>query len=923
MKRVLSLTLLLVAVATAGFAQTAASLSGRVVDAATNLALGGVRVRVQDTARETYTSSTGAYSLTGLEPGSYTVVFSYVGYDDVEEAANVTPGSTTRLDATFAEDAIRLDAFVIEGAMVGTARAINQQRGADTLRNIVASDEIGGFPDQNAAEALQRIPGLSLYRDQGEGRYIVVRGINYALNSVMLDGLKLASPEEGDRGIALDVIPVDALDSVEVTKVSTPDMDGEGVGGVINIKTKSPFDHNGLAASFNGQSIYSALTDQFGYKFNGAVSTVTADGKFGVLVAPTWQVRKFGSYNYENDGWSEEESPTDGNDYYQLEAVNFRDYVIERERYGFSSAIEGRPSDTTSWYLRGAYNRFKDTEQRHRTVIDFTEGDLVSLDATSATFEDVRRYRRDVRDRVKDQDVQAISAGFETRVGSWLVDGKIGFSRGHEENPNETSYRFRHDTRDGEFSYSFTNPYDIRIVQTGGMSIADPASYNFQRAEVSNDSGDEDEFDALLNARFDFDTPNPTFVKFGGAIRTKEKSKEVEYYEYEGGPATFTFANLTGEVSDYPYGFPVPRLDVPTVRDAFWPNLSAFEGERGFEDSELDDWVSNEDVLAGYVMASTRIGRTTIIGGVRVERTEFDTTGKRVDLANEVVLGSEQFSHTYTNWLPGLQVRHDLSDNVVLRAAFSSSLARPSFGDSAARIAINDDDEEVFQGNPALEALESTNWDASVEYYLPSLGVVSAGVFYKDIKNFSYEIAIDGGYAPLPTYELTTFRNGSKGEIRGLELAYQQQLTMLPAPLNGLGLMANLTLADSEAIYPTRPGEKLDFIGNSNEVANLALTYERGGFFTRLALNHRSERLREDEAFGGDIYEDVWVDATNQLDLVARYRIGERWEVFADWTNITNEPFRVFFKSPNGGPDRLGQFEEYDWTVNFGFRWKL
>ena len=921
MKRIFCLILLALGSAAALSAQTSGFLSGRVTDANTGLALEGVRVSVAGSTASTFTGSDGRYTLGNVEPGAQSVRFSYVGYDDMEQAVAIDGSGPTRLDAAF--EVLEMEAMVIQGAVVGTARAINAQRAADTLTNIVAADAIGSFPDQNAAEALQRIPGLSLYRDQGEGRFIVMRGINYTLNNVQLDGVKLASPEAGDRGIALDIIPADALDSVEVTKVPTPDMDGEGVGGTINIKTKSPFDHDGLHATFKAQGTYSALTDQMGSKFSGSVSTVTGDGTIGLLVAPTWQVRKFGSYNYENDGWSEETSETDGNDYYMLEAVNYRDYVIERSRYGVTAAIAGKPSELLHWYLRGNYNRFKDTEQRHRTVIDFTEGTQTALDATSAEFDRLRRFRRDVRDRVKDQDLQALTAGFELRSGDWNLDAQVGYSKGHEENPNETQYRFRRNTRDGVFRYEFSNAYDIAITQVGGASIEDPASYALQRVEVGNDSGDETEFDLLANARYDFSGENPSYVKFGGALRSKEKSLEVELIEYSDGPADFTFANLAGEVGDYPYGFSVPRIDVVAARAAFWPNLSSFDGERIFEDSELDDWVSNEDVLAGYVMGGTTIGRTSYTAGVRVERTKFDTTGNRVDLANEVVLGTETFSRSYTNWLPGFYVRHELSDNLVLRASFSNSLSRPSFGDSASRLAINDDDEEVFLGNPSLEALESTNWDASVEYYLPSLGILSASAFYKDIENFSYEIAIDGGYAPLPTYELTTFQDGAKGKIRGVELAYQQQLRMLPAPFDGLGLMANVTLADSEGLYPTRPGEKLDFIGNSDTVGNLALTYERKGFFARLALNYRSERLREDEAFGGDIYEDTWVDSSTQLDFTTRYRFSDNWEVFGEWANITNEPFKVFFKTPNGGVERLGQFEEYDFTVNFGLRWSL
>ena len=146
---------------------------------------------------------------------------------------------------------------------------------------------------------------------------------------------------------------------------------------------------------------------------------------------------------------------------------------------------------------------------------------------------------------------------------------------------------------------------------------------------------------------------------------------------------------------------------------------------------------------------------------------------------------------------------------------------------------------------------------------------------------------------------------------------------MLPEPFKGLGFLLNLTLSDSEANYPTRPGEKLDFIGNSNQVANIALTYELGGFFARLAMNYRSERLREDEVFGGDKYEDVWVDAQTQLDLSMRYKVNDTWEIFGEWVNITNEPFKVFFKSPDGQSDRLGQFEEYDWSANFGIRLRM
>lgn len=903
------------------FPQTGSALIGRVTDAATQLPLGGARVAVTGTGLETFTTSGGDYALIGVPAGTQTLEISYVGYGERTETVQVGAG-TTRADVAFNSGAVQMEKFVINGAAVGTARAINEQRSAEGLRNIVASDEIGNFPDQNAAEALQRIPGIALYRDQGEGRYVVVRGVNYALNSVTLNGEKLASPEEGDRGIALDVIPADALAAVEVSKVATPDMDGEGLGGQVNIRTKSPFEQSGQHASLNVEGLYSALTGEMGSKVNGSVSTVSADGKFGLLVAPTWQTRKFGSYNFEEDGYSLATSPTDGQQYYVLEAINFRDYQIERKRYGASAALEAKPSDLTNLYLRTTYNRFTDQEYRNRSVFDFTEGTLIAADANSATFNQMRRWRRDVRLRKKDQELFAISAGGETRFGDWVADGSLAWSQGHEENPGESALRFRHNTRDGSFRYTFDGPYSVKLEQLAGGAMADPATYAFQRIDYSDDSGDDDQFDASVNLRRELALSNPTYVKFGALYRAKTKNKEVEAYELDSAPADFTYANLSGGLSDYPY-LAVPRIDGDKASQAFFGNFSAFSGDRIFEDSELEDWESNEDVFAAYAMTSTRIGQTTLIVGLRAERTKFDTTGNRLDLANEVVLGRDTVSRSYTSWLPGLHLRHDFNRRLVGRVSYTRTIARPSFGDSAAFTGINDDDAEVTQGNPGLAALESDNWDASLEYYLPSLGMVSAAAFYKRIENFSYEIEIPGGYAPLPTYDLTTFRNGSDGRILGLELGYQQHLRMLPAPFDGLGLLANFTLADSEATYPTRPGEKLPFIGMSDTLGNLALTYEKGGFFARLAMNFRGKRLREDEPIGGDRYGDRYVDGFRQLDFSARYRLTRQWEVFAEWVNLTNEPFRVYFNSPSNQGRRLTQFEEYDWSANFGVRIKL
>lgn len=917
--------LLLVALATTVFAQTGDGLiTGRVTDDATGLALGGVRIAVDGTPLETYSSSNGAYTLVNVPAGERMLTLSYVGYPSTRATVMVAGAGTTRLDVAYGATDVVMDRFVIEGSLVGTARAINEQRAAATLSNIVAADEIGRFADQNAAESLQRVAGVSLYRDQGEGRYVVLRGLNFNYTSVKVNGGSFAGADLGDRATPLDVIPSDALASIEVTKVPTPDMDGEGLGGQVNIKTKSPFDADGFDAGFAAQGQYAEQRDAFSSKFNGFVSTrFGADNNYGLLVSPTWQLRKFSSQNFETGGaWSLEESPTDGRDYYVAEELQFREYVVDRERYGVNVALEGRPDDETAFGLQFGYNRFVDAEDRHATVFDFTQGTLAAADANSATYNGLRRFSRRLRFREKDQEVVSLVASLEKRFGNWAVDGQLGFSEGTEKRPDEVQVRFRRNTRDSTIRYVFDGPYDVAVSQLAGGDFFDPASYNFQRVDLADELGKEDNVDLSLNARYDFANVNPTYIKLGGFYRAKTKTSEAEVSELDSAPAGFTFPALAASGEGYRF-LPVPRIDRDLASDAFFGNRSGFTGERIFEDSEFDDWSIDEDVTAFYLMGGITLNRINILAGVRVERTEFSTTGKDLDLDNETVR-PVTVSRDYTNTLPGIHFRYDMSEQLVLRASWSNSLARPGFGDIAFRRLISQDDEEIFVGNPALDTLEATNWDASVEYYLPSLGVLSAAVFHKQIDNFAYELTL-----PNPEtingvdYEVTTFANGSDGSITGLELAYQQELRFLPAPFDGLGFLANVTFLDSDASYPTRLGEEVPFLGQSDYVGNLAFTYDKGPFFARLAYNFRGERLHENEPLGGEFAEDLHIDTFAQLDFTVRYRLTRNWEIYGEIINLTDEPFRVFQKSDNGQGKRLVQFEDYGVSANFGVRWSL
>lgn len=918
--RLLVLVALALALPLSAQTSSTGSITGRVTDANTKLSLAGVHVTVRGTAIETYADATGGYVLTGVPAGGQTVEFSYVGYTEFTRSAEVAPGGVARLDAAFGDDAVRMNKFVIEGNAVGTARAINQQRSAETLTNIIASDAIGQFPDQNAAESLQRVPGLALYRDQGEGRYIIIRGINAQYNHVAVDGASLATPESGLRTAPLDVIGSDSLGAIEVNKVNTPDMDADGLGGSVNLRSRSAFDSQARQFMFNAETLYGHLRGNYGSKFNGTYANIFADGKLGVLVSASFQRRPYGSSNFEESGgWSSVTSPADGQKHYAFNGVAFREYQILRTRESANASIEYRLTPDTTVYLRTSYSDFTDKENRWVTAIPFTKGaTITALTDTSGSFNNVTAVSKNLRTREKEQALTTAVLGFDSNLRGLALDGQVSASLGQEWKPDELEGVFTTKAA-SSWSYSFDNPYRIVATSTGGAGDpANPASFVTQKSTYKNARGKESELGGRLNARYALEQmAHPTFVKLGVSYRAKEKFLDKDSASIAAVPAGFTFAALSedGSASLYPY-FRGPRWNVAALRSAFFDNKSAFTITP--KESVLSDFTSHEDVGAAYAMGGTTIDRLHVVGGVRAENTKFDTKGTQ--LRGGIYTPMTTSTH-YTDWAPGVALRYDATKRLVLRASWSNTLSRPTFIESAISRNVNDDKAapSVSQGNSQLKPLESANWDSSVEYYLPSLGVASAAVFYKDIKNFTYS-ALAGTDADTG-YPLTTFVNGPKGHIVGLELAYQQQFRFLPAPFDGFGFLANVTLSDSEATFPTRPGEKLAFIGQSKTIGNVGFTYEKHGFFARLAANYRTPRLREDEALGATAADDRFVDRFLQWDLTTSYKFNRHWEIYAEAINLTNEPFRVYFGNSN--PKRLVQFEEYGWSTNFGLRWRL
>lgn len=887
-------------------AQAAGSLKGRVVDADSGVYLEGVLVSVGDS---TVTSKRGGeYAFDSLASGPQNVSFQYFGFDSASETVTIVDDQTATLDADLRSEFTELDGVVVKSNVIGQARALNFQKNNDSYVNVVSADAIGRFPDQNAAEALSRLPGVSVERDQGEGRFVVVRGIDPNLNSVAIDGVKLASPSGGERATLLDTIPSDTLQQLEVYKSVLPSHPGDSVGAYINIKTPSAFDQDGVIARLSLQSNYSDLVGAWKGKLNGAYGNTFMEGKLGFIVSASYEEREFGSDNNESDPW-EMEDGEDGSSGYVTGAIELREYDLTRKRTGLSSNLEFKPSDDALYFFRASWNEYEDTETRNAAVIEpdaFTE--ITDTSFVGLESELVREFK----DRTEKMGLAAYSIGGENRFSNVTLDYALSYSLAEENTPYD--FEAIYPLADvADIRFTDTNRKILGLQQTGGLSIFDPANYEFDEIVVSSQLVEEEDLSAVFNVTHDFGDSQLRELKWGAVFRKKEKSSDLEEFESDHNPdavATLDAFTLANPRDSFRTGLPLTSRRISTF---FQQDPSVFAMERADDASALEDFVSNEDVFAAYLQSKWLVSDWEIIAGARLEETDFETEGFTYNDDTEVI-SIASGSNRYSNLLPGIHARKDLSDDLVLRLSWNNTISRPSFEQTIPFAEIEGD--EVAVGNPELDPLESMNLDASIEYYLPSLGILSAAVFYKDIENFIYEQTLFQPYGDIADAEVTTFRNGAGGKIKGLELAAQSRLDFLP--IDGFGAYVNLTFVDGEAtVSPPEEGDPtrvLPFVKQSETVGNLALTYEQKGFFFRIAGSWRDEYLDE---VGAAPIEDRYIDEHFQVDLATSYQLSPQITLFANWLNLTDEPLTASW----GESGRLSQFEEYGWSANAGLRW--
>ncbi len=910
-------------------------IEGNVVDDFSERSLAGAIISISELARETTSDSEGKFIFENVPAGDYEITTKYLGYTNHTTSVTVTGVENVSVEITL-EDT--MENMVITGQVSSSSAALNQQRASEIVSSILSSDDFGQLPDANLSEALQRIPGVFLERDQGEGRFIGIRGIDPGLNAASINGVTLTAPENSTRAVALDVIPSELLETLIIKKSFTPDMDPEGIGGSIEVKSFSAFVRKGPTFKFKSEitqnQLESTRSPKLSARFSNRFPMGSGDNEIGVAGSFSYYDRDFGSDNMETDGgWFSGLETVDGVEFKGAEEIEQRNYQVNRTRLGFALNIDFKIDDRGEYFIRTLFSELGDQEYRNRTEYKFDKGDAIRGTATSAMWEDAN-IERSMKDRYETQEILSLIAGGEYELGEYEFDFSMGVSQAMEEEPGRIDASFKLKNVDLGYTYAGNT-----LQLFGEEIINDPDEFELDEIVIEDNFTSDYQNTLRFDIKKDFDTElGEIQFKVGTKLRRRDKENDQEIVVYDGFPNDPTMTQFLAPGPNYGLGAFGPGLDPDVIATYISRNANQFD--RHADDtlvrSAVGDYNIQEDVDAFFIMSKYKREKLSIVYGVRFEDTSFSAKGQRVifddvDGNGDPTLSPFFLSQHYHSVLPSINVRYAQSDVLILRSAFYRTIARPSFGylKPGGKVEFIDDDGVIeFKaelGNPNLEPLTASNFDASVEYYDPGIGLLAASYFHKkidsfivladvaertDLRQFVGDISVDDAKLIAPI-------NGNEANINGVELTFTKKLNKLPTPFDGLLLATNLTLTDSEAILALRD-TPIPMPKQSDHVFNISIGYETQKFSFRFAGTSKSDvliRLEEPD----DPEFDVYQSGHTQYDFSAKFYIGERVMIYLEGNNLTDEPYYAYYQNSLYN----SQYEEYGRTIAMGWQYRM
>lgn len=931
------------------------AINGRVTDISGEHGFNNATITLSGLDRRVTTQSGGYFYINDLPAGHYRLTARYLGgmteHSEVDvrahhtssqhirigaaapvaeqPAAAAAPAATASTSASAEAPVTRFEDLLVIGQAANRAAALNTRRTADTLVNILSADAVGDFPDINAAEAVARAPGVNVERDQGEGRFALIRGIAPQYNSTNINGVHIPGTEAGSRAVNLDVLPSDLIGSVEIHKAVTPDMDADAVGGDVDVNTLSAFDVGHRQLKLKAGANYNARRDKGAPDLSATYSDLFSVGgdrdNFGVVLAVVEDQRDFASDGIEtDDGWFATETPA-GDRVRALETGEQRDYLISRDRTSAALNLDFHPTDASQYYWRTLYSQMEEHENKRVNVYNFGEGETTALSETAGRFRDAN-IEREVAYSNKALQIFTTTLGGDNDLGPWHLDYNAAYTvTGEDSGDPEIDGTFVADGLDLGYDRAGNARQPLFY---GGAAASNSSRYALSDLETEVVDNTKDEIALAFNAKRNIRLlGHAGYWKAGVKSRLRHATNDVDATVYD----DFGDARIAGMADthvDWPErGHFGPQLDTGDFRDFYHDNRDQFtiDETESRINSRAEDYDIHEDIHAGYLMGNLSFGRLNALAGVRVEYTDFSADGTRVtedsSSGGPPVLVELSRDNDYINVFPGLHLKYHATDNLDILAAITRTIARPSLEEAAPTQSLEIDqradgslERNAEIGNPDLDPLTSNNFDLRVTYYPGRISVLSAGVFYKDIDNF-FVTADTAGSAPFSDYdEVIQTANGDSARVLGVELEYTQSMAFLPSPFDGLLFDANYTYTHSKAELTGR-SHSIPLPGQSDHSANVSLGYDKYGFNLRVAAKYRSAFFDEAGDFsdpGFDRYQDDHL----QVDISSSYALTDNLSVYANAINVNDEPLYAYFDQPYYS----SQHESYGRSFQFGFK---
>ena len=910
-------------------------------------------VVIKGTTTGVTTNFNGEYVLS-LKAGDYTISVSYIGYETKEEAVSIEDNKTTTLNVSLGAVSILGEEVVVTMQAKGQMAAVNQQIRSNQIINVVSAERIRELPDENAAQAISRLPGITL-----DGSKVVIRGIESKMNKIMINGIEMPSTESTTRSTDLGIVSANMLSGIEVFKTLTPDMDADAIGGVVNLRLRSA--PNGFHSSLTIQTGYNAQEALIGKKMIwGDVSKRFFDNKFGVLFNLNLEAREGGdewfTVSYDQQGSFPIGDPRVS---YGLNGVNVYDQLKKTNNYGGSLVLDYK----------------------------LPKGQLVFTSMLSHSTPEETLYRDDM------QPISSINYRFftlqhnkynslllnnslrlEQQIGIVKLDASISMVSMDKADDFRYTMRFRNNDLppfQGDLVTApkllVMEPWQIYDAVTPGAVEKMRISDNF----LNPNQYSENQLLADLNMQIPLKISDNIDINFrlGGKYNKKDREYNQDWLQY----SEISVAAVNAELANwyattFPNLLPGQALFFEDFRDKNYKTNKSFMNNSPYynmdnvpdvkliddmflnqidlnpETTNMDgtgntaraDYWGTETKLAGYLMAEINLGKKiTIIPGVRYESMNNDFSAyKTVDVNKTFweIRDTLNSDITHVHLFPHMHARFRVTDWWDVRFSYNQTISRPDYNNLIPMIYINETAGSGEAGSPDIRPAVSENIDANFTFYTRKMGLITLGGYMKTVNDIFYSQATQIKNLPDTTIrdQFPSTMQGNQIDyylnspftayVKGMEFEWQSNFSWLPAPFNSIVLNANYahiwsetTYMQNRILYVKPPGGMVKLpvesdtsfvnrlLNQANDVANISLGYDYKGFSARLSFRFQGNVISK---IGSRLEENEYTNDIYAYDFVVKQKIPLKFadfEVFFNAINFTNVPHSRYTIYPNKG----------------------